>query len=204
MRLLRAQSFSIARKVFFEIGKRFNELGILKNPEDIFYLEVDEIINYINKKSKNKDLIKIINIRKKQYKEYENKELEDVFYTYGYSISSKFTKTSDKEKNNNLIGQGCSSGIVKGKVKIMETFSLPEKGTYDIVVTKHTDPGWTPLLGLCKGIIVEHGGLLSHAAIISRELNLPCIIGLKNATKFFKNGQTITINGFTGEVKVHD
>ncbi|MDP6642178.1 MAG: PEP-utilizing enzyme, partial [Candidatus Nanoarchaeia archaeon] len=66
------------------------------------------------------------------------------------------------------------------------------------------DPGWTPLFGLCEGIIVEHGGLLSHAAIISRELNLPCIIGLKNATKNLKDGQTITLNGFTGEVTIHD
>jgi pyruvate,water dikinase len=86
----------------------------------------------------------------------------------------------------------------------MNSFSLPDKGIYDIVVTKHTDPGWTPLFGLCKGIIVEHGGLLSHASIISRELNLPCIIGLKNATKLFKDGQTITINGFSGEVTIHD
>ena len=203
MRLLRAQSFSIARKVFFEIGKKFNELGVLKNREDVFYLEVDEIINYINNNPKDKDLIKLVDIRKKQYREYENKELEDVFYTYGYSISSKFTKISDKNKDT-LIGQGCSSGIVKGKVKIMKSFSLPKKGIYDIIVTKHTDPGWTPLFGLCKGIIVEHGGLLSHAAIISRELNLPCIIGLKNATKTFKDGQIITINGFTGEVKIHD
>ena len=104
--------------------------------------------------------------------------------------------------NSNLKGQGCSPGIIKGKVKIMKTFSLPKKGTYDIIVTEHTDPGWTPLFGLCRGIIVEHGGLLSHAAIISRELNLPCIIGLKDATKTFKDGQTITINGFTGDVKI--
>ena len=204
MRLLRAQSFSIARKIFFEIGKRFRGRGNLKNAEDIFYLEIDEIISHINKNSKDKDLIKKVNIRKKQYNSYETKELEDVFYTYGYSISSKFTKIADKDSDNAIRGQGCSSGIVKGKVKILDSFSLPDKGVYDIVITKHTDPGWTPLFGLCKGIIVEHGGLLSHASIISRELNLPCIIGLKNATKLFKDGQTITINGFSGEVTVHD
>jgi len=202
LRLLRAQSFSIARKIFLEIGKRFTDKRILRYPEEIFYFKVDEIINYVNGMAKNKDLIKIANLRKKQYKLYENKDLDDVFYTYGYSFDSRFTK--EQKKDNDLIGQGCSQGIVKGKVKILETFSLPDKESYDIIVTKHTDPGWTPLFGLCKGIIVEHGGLLSHAAIISRELNLPCIIGLKNATKNLKDGQTITLNGFTGEVTIHD
>lgn len=202
LRLLRAQSFSIARKIFLEIGKRFVDKGILKNQEEIFYLEVNEIIDYIKGISKNKDFLKLAKLRKNEYMQFESKDLEDVFYTYGYSFDSKFTK--EQKKDNDFIGQGCSQGIVKGKVKIMKTFSLPDKGSYDIVVTKHTDPGWTPLFGLCKGIIVEHGGLLSHAAIISRELNLPCIIGLKNATKNLKDGQTITLNGFTGEVTIHD
>jgi len=202
LRLLRAQSFSIARKIFLEVGKRFVDKGILKHQEEIFYLEVNEIIDYIKGISKNKDFLKLAELRKKEYMQFESKDLEDVFYTYGYSVDSRFTK--DKKIDNDFIGQGCSQGIVKGKVKIMETFSFPDKESYDIVVTKHTDPGWTPLFGLCKGIIVEHGGLLSHAAIISRELNLPCIIGLKNATKNLKDGQTITLNGFTGEVTIHD
>jgi len=202
LRLLRAQSFSIARKIFLEIGKRFVDNGIMKHPEDIFYLEVNEIVDYIKGISKNKDFLRIVELRKKEYIQFESKDLEDVFYTYGYSLDSKFTK--EQKKDNDFMGQGCSGGIVKGKVKIMKTFSLPDKGSYDIVVTKHTDPGWTPLFGLCEGIIVEHGGLLSHAAIISRELNLPCIIGLKNATKNLKDGQTITLNGFTGEVTIHD
>ncbi len=73
LRLLRAQSFSIARKIFLEIGKRFTDKRILRYPEEIFYFKVDEIINYVNGMAKNKDLIKIANLRKKQYKLYEIK-----------------------------------------------------------------------------------------------------------------------------------
>jgi len=202
LRLLRSQSFSIARKIFYEVGKRFGKKKVLENANDIFYLNVEEIIEHIEKKLKNKNFIKIVKLRKKLYKQYEKESLDDVFYTYGNSIESKFTKHN--KIFNDFKGQGCSSGIITGRVKILETFSLPDKNKFDIIVTKHTDPGWTPLFGLCNGLIVEHGGLLSHAAIISRELNLPCIIGLKDATKKLMDGQTITLNGYTGEVKIHD
>jgi len=202
LRLLRAQSFNIAREIFLEIGTRFKSRGIIDSKKDIFYLEVDEIAEIIESKKSSFTPSTIIGQRKKEYKKFESVDLEDVFYTYGYDIKSKFTKKEKSGKQ--LLGQGCSPGIVKGKVRILDQFSPAKKEDYEIIVTKHTDPGWTPLFGLCKGIIVEHGGLLSHAAIISRELGLPCIIGLKDATKKFKDGQTITINGYTGEVKIHD
>jgi rifampicin phosphotransferase len=211
LRLLRAQSFGIARKIFLEVGNKLKDKGIMGKPEDIFYLEIEEVINYIHKKLKDKDLnekrenqrlSEKISSRKMIFEEYKKESPEDVFYTYGDSIESKFTKQNDT--NNDFIGQGCSPGIIKGKVKILEKFSLPDMEEFDIIVTKHTDPGWTPLFGLCNGIIVEHGGVLSHAAIISRELNLPCVIGLKNATTILKDGQTITLNGYTGEVIIHD
>jgi|TARA_B100001971_G_C18267064_1_gene594126 pyruvate,water dikinase len=202
LRLLRAQSFNVARKIFLEIGSKYEKKKILSSKKDIFYLNVEEIIESIDSKSKQNNLKKVVMQRKRQYKNYANEELEDVFYTYGNSIESKFLK--DEQINKDFVGQGCSPGIIKGKVKVLESFSLSGKENYEIVVTKHTDPGWTPLFGLCKGIIVEHGGLLSHAAIISRELDLPCIIGLKDATKKLKDGQVVTLNGYTGEVKIHD
>lgn len=201
LRLLRSQGFSIARKIFLEIGENFQKEDIIKDPKDIFYLNVEEIIENIQE-NKSKNFIEIIKNRKKEYGKYSKVELEDVFYTYGNSIESRFTKIDNK--HDGFKGQGCSPGIITGKVKVMNKFSLPDKGKYDIVVTKHTDPGWTPLFGLCNGLIVEHGGLLSHAAIISRELNLPCIIGLRDATKKLKDGQTITLNGYNGEVNIHD
>ncbi len=205
LRLLRSQSFSLARKLFTQIGKKFQEQGILENCRDIFYLEVDEIKRFIEGSNTTSNLKEFVVLRKKQYAEFVKKELEDVFITEGdpYTfLSTKPIKSGKKEKH--LSGKGCSYGIVKGKIKILNSFKLPEAEDYEIIVTKHTDPGWTPLFGLCKGMIVEHGGLLSHAAIISRELNLPCIIGVKGATKNLKDNQIVTINGSTGEIKIHE
>ena len=78
---------------------------------------------------------------------------------------------------------------------------MPEVIDFEIAVAKNTDPGWTPLLGFCKGLIIENGGILSHAAIVSRELGIPTVIGVKGATKKIKDGQVLEINGANGTIK---
>ena len=204
-RLLRSQAFSHTRRLFNTIGKRFKDEGVLDDPFDVFYLEVDDIKNYIEGCSSTNNLQLLVNLRKKEYEDYKLVDLDNVFVTEHdvYSSVKPKIKTLLKNQHKIITGQGCSSGIVKGRVKVLEASNLPEKsGTYEIIVAQHTDPGWTPLFGLCKGIIVEHGGVLSHAAIISRELNLPCIVGVKNATKIFRDGQVVLMNGSSGEVKI--
>jgi len=79
---------------------------------------------------------------------------------------------------------------------------MPDKVDFDILVAKHTDPGWTPLIGSVRGMIIEHGGMLSHAAIVSRELGLPTVIGAHNATQILQDGQTVRINGATGTIDI--
>ena len=87
-----------------------------------------------------------------------------------------------------MVGRGCTKGEIQGRIRVFKDYYLPEKIDFEIAVAKNTDPGWTPLLGLCKGLIIENGGILSHAAIVSRELGIPTIIGVKNATKILKSG----------------
>ena len=70
------------------------------------------------------------------------------------------------------------------------------------MVTRSTDPGWVFMLSTAKGVISERGSLLSHTAIISRELGIPSIVGVKNLTKLLKTGDRVTMNGKTGEIKI--
>jgi pyruvate,water dikinase len=203
LRLLRSQSFSLIRKIFIGISHKFVERGLIANWNDIFYLEIDEIKRYIEGSSITYNFKEIIKIRKKEYATYLSKDSKPFFVTRRDDYIP-FPEVIEKNEENNLVGKGCSKGIVKGKVKVLTSFRLPDKEKFDIIVVPHTDPGWTPLFGLCKGIIVEHGGLLSHAAVISRELNLPCIIGVAKATTKFKDGQIITMNGSTGKIKLHE
>jgi len=199
LRLLRSQAFAVTRKLFTSIGKNLANKKIIQEYSDIFYLNLDEIKDFVKKPKK---LIKTINERKIEYEKYSNIELDNVLVSKKGEIPKP--KNKKKVEHSKIIqGQGCSSGIINGKVTVMKNFKLP-KNKIDIAVVSHTDPGWTPLFGLVKGLIVEHGGLLSHAAIISRELGLPCIIGVKDATKILKNNQFVEINGDTGVIKIAD
>jgi phosphoenolpyruvate synthase/pyruvate phosphate dikinase len=76
--------------------------------------------------------------------------------------------------------------------------------TGDILVTKTTDPGWTPVLGLVAGVVTEVGGMLSHAAVIGREYGIPAVLNLKGATSLLKTGMRVRVDGATGLVEILD
>ena len=72
----------------------------------------------------------------------------------------------------------------------------------DILVTRFTDPGWTPALGLVVGVVTEVGGVLSHAAVIGREYGIPAVLNVPGATEALRSGQWIRIDGGRGRVTV--
>ena len=72
----------------------------------------------------------------------------------------------------------------------------------DILVTRFTDPSWTPLFVSISGLVTEVGGLMTHGAVIAREYGLPAIVGVENATKLINDKQTIRLNGTDGYVEI--
>ena len=104
------------------------------------------------------------------------------------------------KKTSQIQARPCTTGIIKGKAKVFKEFYLPDNTDFDILVAKNTDPGWTPLIGLAKGLIIEHGGILSHAAIVSRELGIPCIVGTKIATQVLRDGDFVEVDAEKGIV----
>ncbi|MBW2317427.1 MAG: phosphoenolpyruvate synthase, partial [Deltaproteobacteria bacterium] len=98
-------------------------------------------------------------------------------------------------------GLGVSPGLGSGKVKIMrdiKEIASFKKG--DVLVTEMTTPDWLPAMKIASAIVTDLGGKTCHAAIVSRELGVPCVVGSKEATKVLKNGQTVTVHGQRGLV----
>ena len=101
-----------------------------------------------------------------------------------------------------LKGVSGSTGIAIGKVCLINSpkeFYKIKKG--DILVCHLTDPEWTPLFKLASAVVADTGSALSHAAIVAREYSIPAVLGVGFATTKFKDGDTIQVDGNTGEVK---
>lgn len=71
----------------------------------------------------------------------------------------------------------------------------------EILVARHTDPGWIAVFANASAIVVERGSLLSHSAIVARELGIPCVVGARNALQWITDGERIEVNGATGLVR---
>lgn len=92
-------------------------------------------------------------------------------------------------------GMAVGEAIVSGKAQVlMDTKEIDKFEDGSILVTMMTDPDWVPIMKKAAGIITDHGGRTSHAAIVSRELGIPAIVGTGNATKILKHGQEITLS----------
>ncbi|MEL6343169.1 MAG: PEP/pyruvate-binding domain-containing protein [Myxococcota bacterium] len=98
-------------------------------------------------------------------------------------------------------GLGISAGVVTGPVRVLR--SLQEAGALqpgEILVTRATDPGWTPLFATASGLIMELGGMLSHGAVVAREYQLPAVVNIAQATARLRDGQTVTVDGSRGVI----
>ncbi len=100
------------------------------------------------------------------------------------------------------MGDPIAPGVVRGKAKVLdEPYAKPlEKG--EILVTRASDPGWTPIFINAAGVVLEVGGPLQHGAIIAREYGLPCVSGLDSVTDLIVDGQLLEVDGTNGVVRI--
>jgi pyruvate,water dikinase len=106
-------------------------------------------------------------------------------------------------KSKEIKGVSAMPGLVTGKARIVLSradFGKIEKG--DVLVTSMTRPEFTQVLSQISAIITNEGGVTSHAAIISRELGIPCVIGTHTATKILKDGDLVEVNANIGIIKI--
>tara|TARA_Y100000034_G_C6895429_1_gene412711 strand:- start:388 stop:2706 length:2319 start_codon:yes stop_codon:yes gene_type:complete len=201
LRILRAQVFSLTRNIFLRIGEIFEKDKVINSKKDIFYLKIKEIEDFICNDYKI-DLKDLINSRKEQYNKFKQYSLPSVFYTNKLGKIIIPQKEINEDFKDVINGRPCSVGEITGSVTLIKE-SKPDLGkNYDIIVTESADPGWAPVLGLCNGIIIEKGGVLSHISILARELGVPCIINASNITKILNNKDNVYMNGGNGKIKI--
>ncbi|HWP82600.1 MAG TPA: PEP/pyruvate-binding domain-containing protein [Bacteroidota bacterium] len=202
MRFARSRLYGILRRLFQRLGTLLVQRGFLDAERDVFYLTVEELFGLLHATTPTLNLRSLVEIRKNEYATFSEQILEERIETQGIPALNDVAKS--KVAANGLCelhGIGCSSGSAIGKAKIVEDPTSINGETNYILVAISTDPGWVFLMIASKGLIVEKGSVLSHTAIIGRELGIPTIVGVKNATRLIPDGATITLDGQKGVVR---
>lgn len=208
-RFCRTRIYGVVRSMFFAMGDDFTKGNIIDKKEDIFYLSLEELKGAMEGTNSIQNLRNIISLRKTEYEYFKSVEPASRFYTRGpvywnnnhLPIEDINIMETDLLPNQ-MQGTPCSPGIIEGIVKIIIGPEDDMTLNGEILVTERTDPGWIPLYPSVSALLVERGGLLSHSAIVAREMGLPTIVGVKGLTKKLKNGMKLRINGETGLIEI--
>ncbi|MEA5418656.1 PEP/pyruvate-binding domain-containing protein [Spirulina sp. CCNP1310] len=212
LRFERTRVFGRARRIFLELGKRFFILDVINHPEDIFYLTVEEILGFVQGTAVTHRLKGLVALRRSEFEDdRDSPPPPDRFATYGMvgnrsegraerrdPIKSSPITTDDEARQ----GRGCSPGIVRGVVRVVrDPHREPPLAPGTILVAERTDPGWILLFPAAAGLLVERGSLLSHAAIVTRELGIPAIVSIPGLTQWLQDGDRIEFDGSTGWIQ---
>ena len=205
LRFERTRLFGTIRSIFKEIGMHLASFGVIDEREDIFYLECSEVLAYIEGTATTLDLRGLIQVRKKEYAIYEGL-LPDRFETYDcVSLSGRHVRQTEDEVGENsdiLKGLGCCPGIVRGAARVITNPKDAVIYPGEILVAQRTDPGWIMLFPVAAGVLVEYGSLLSHAAIVVREMGIPAVVSVKNLFANVQTGDILELDGEKGVVTI--
>lgn len=179
-----------------ELGERFVKAGLLDDKYHIFDLHINEITMAQRDENINLRVARTDNL--KPYKKV--KHVRD--WPLVIDSRGKIFKPRIEPKDGDIIGLPIAPGIVRGKVKILETPYEKPLNAGEILVTRATEPSWTPIFINAAGVIMEIGGPLQHGGIIAREYGIPCVSGLIGIKDMLKDGDMVEVDGNNGIVKI--
>jgi pyruvate,water dikinase len=209
-RFCRTRVYGVVRTMLFAWGDDYASRGLIDKAADVFYLTMEELHGSLDGTLAVQDLRQLIDMRKRAYAEHEKAEPAPRFLTRGPVYWMNDHAPADEASAvdlsqllpNQLKGIGCCPGVITGKVKVILNPGDDMQLNGEILVTARTDPGWVPLYPACSGLLVERGSLLSHSAIVAREMGLPTVVSVKGLTKRLTTGMTVRFDGATGLIEI--
>jgi pyruvate,water dikinase len=207
MRFARTQIYGLLREMLRAIGARFQREGLLDETDDIFLLTIDEVWDFIKGTAVTTDLRGLVDLRRREFDSFRAGEdsPDDRFETFGMAYHhNRFQgrrAALAPSEDGVLRGIGCCPGVVSGPVKVLRSPSDDATLSGEILVAERTDPGWVPLYPSVSGLLIERGSILSHSAIVAREMGIPTIVGIPGLSAALQSGEVVTMDGSAGTVR---
>jgi phosphoenolpyruvate synthase/pyruvate phosphate dikinase len=206
LRFERTRLFGRVRRIFLAMGARLTEAGALDERRDVFNLTVEELLGAIEGAGVTSDLKALARLRHAELRaQIARPDPPERFSVRGAHISGVAglgTQTTALDEGAEIRkGLACCRGVVTAKVRVIEDPRVEALLPGEILVARHTDPGWIAVFANAAGVIAERGSLLSHSAIVAREMGVPCVVSLKGVTQWLKTGDMVRLDGGAGTVE---
>lgn len=213
LRFERTRLFGRVRRIFLALGARLTDAGVLEGKRDVFNLTVDELLGAVEGAGIMHDLKALETLREAERQDQMSRpDPPERFSIRGAHITGAAQLTAQPAKayapdplasggGDARKGLACCKGVVVAKVRVIEDPRIEALAPGEILVARHTDPGWIAVFANAAGVIAERGSLLSHSAIVAREMGVPCVVALKEATTWLRTGDTVRLDGGAGTVE---
>ncbi|WP_158266263.1 PEP/pyruvate-binding domain-containing protein [Allosphingosinicella deserti] len=204
LRYERTRIFGRARRLLLAVGRQFHAAGLVEDPRDVFLLTIQEVLGTIEGFAVSFDLAGLAALRRGEMERAAaSPDPGERLIVRGgaYTALTALSAARSEEEGTERKGTGCSAGRATAVARVIADPRGQSIAAGEILVARHTDPGWIALFASASAIVVERGSLLSHSAIVARELGIPCVVGLKGATDWIRDGETIEVDGASGLVR---
>lgn len=202
-RYMRGELFGFTKEHLFAIADELVARNCIDRQDDILFLSLEEIRDFVEGRSYTQDLKSIIQLRQREASTFQHRNPKKEMTTYGIVNQCLTQETSTIKSDLQISGLGSCAGIVRGRARVIRRPSLNEKfDPDDILVAPETDPGWLYLMLRAKGIVVERGSMLSHTAITGRRFAIPTVVAATDACQVIADGDEIQIDGQAGTVEI--
>ena len=189
--------YFVYKQALLEEAGAWCRAGVIREPEDIFFLRFGELQDVVRTQQADADLIRE---RREAFASYAALTPPRVLTSDGEGVSGAYRR--DDVPAGALVGVPVSAGTVEGRARVIADIADADLEAGDILVTAFTDPSWTSLFVAISGLVTEVGGLMTHGAVIAREYGLPAVVGVEHATRLIRDGQRIRVNGTDGFVEI--
>lgn len=188
------QSTDIARASARRLGEIYVGRGTFDDPEDIFYHTVAEVSAGLPADTRD-----IVGRRRARRARFQELEIPESWIGVPTPIVAADRGADDSSA---VTGIGVSAGVIEGPVRVVHDPTFAEVEPEEILVAPTTDPSWAAVMYISRALVVDIGGALSHAAIVARELGIPCVVNTGDGSSRLSTGDWVRVDGTAGTVEI--
>lgn len=186
------RGLDIARAAARRLGEHLAADGRIADPEDVFYLTIDELVA-----GAPADAEALVAERRQNRDRYEGLEIPQSFRGVPSTVRPEVHEDAEV-----IEGTAAGPGRVEGLARVVTDPADAHVEEGEILIAHDTDPSWASMMFLSSGLVADIGGIMSHTAVVARELGIPCVVNAGHASRSLKTGDRVRVDGSAGRVEI--